>query len=113
MPLQERMIDAFSVMIVGMGTVVLSLWVIGEVFAFLRWCFHSKANPQSAAPMVEAHPGDDPAELVALLTAAATAAVGKRVVVQRVKFIHPDTVVGWAEAGRTSIQTSHNLRRGL
>lgn len=113
MPLSERVIEAMSVAIVGMGTVFLSLWVIGEVFAGLRWCFRSKIAPPApepeAAPL-EAEP--DPHELVAVLTAAATAVVGRSVAVQRVTFISPDTVSGWAEAGRSRIQTSHSLRRG-
>lgn len=51
--------------------------------------------------------------LIAILAAAATAALGRRVVVRRITFINRDTVSGWAEAGRTSIQLSHNLRRTI
>jgi hypothetical protein len=51
------------------------------------------------------------ARLIAVLAAAATAALGKRVVVRRITFINQDTVSGWAEAGRNSIHQSHNLRR--
>jgi hypothetical protein len=52
-------------------------------------------------------------QLIAVLAAAATAALGRRVVVRRVTFINRNTISGWAEAGRTSIQLSHNLRRTI
>jgi hypothetical protein len=52
-------------------------------------------------------------ELIAVLTAAATVALGRRVAVRRVTFINRNTISGWAEAGRTSIQLSHNLRRTI
>jgi hypothetical protein len=51
--------------------------------------------------------------LIAVLATAATAALGHRVVVRRVTFINRNTISGWAEAGRTSIQLSHNLRRTI
>ncbi len=51
--------------------------------------------------------------LLAILVAAATAVTGRRVVLRRVTFIEQNTVSGWAEAGRNSIQTSHNLHRNV
>lgn len=50
-------------------------------------------------------------DLVAILTAAAMACLGRRVAVRRITFINQNTVSGWAEAGRLSIHTSHNVRR--
>jgi hypothetical protein len=63
------------------------------------------ANSHAAAAV-------DP-RLIAVLTAAATVALGRRVAVRRVTFINRNTISGWAEAGRTSIQLSHNLRRTI
>jgi hypothetical protein len=51
--------------------------------------------------------------LIPILAAAAAAAIGRRVVIRRITFINRDTVSGWAVAGRTSIQLSHNLRRTM
>lgn len=51
------------------------------------------------------------AKLVAVITAAAVAYLGRRVAVRRITFINQNTVSGWAEAGRLSIHTSHNVRR--
>jgi hypothetical protein len=50
-------------------------------------------------------------ELLVVLTAAATAALGTPVIVHRITFLNQNTVSGWAEAGRTSLHWSHNVRR--
>lgn len=49
--------------------------------------------------------------LIAIITAAAIAALGRPVVVRRLTFLDQNTVSGWAEAGRLMIQTSHNMIR--
>jgi Na+-transporting methylmalonyl-CoA/oxaloacetate decarboxylase gamma subunit len=114
---KEKLFDALTVSIVGMGTVFVSLWIIGELFTLLHRVIEaseSRATREEAdvstaavsASGVDAH-------LVPILIAAATAAVGRRVVVQRIRFINRNTVSGWAEAGRAAIQTSHNLRRKM
>lgn len=59
--------------------------------------------PKAPEPVVDA-------KLIAILTAAAMAAVGRAVVVRRVTFINRRTVSGWAEAGRSDIHTSHQVR---
>jgi hypothetical protein len=50
-------------------------------------------------------------ELIVLLTAAATAALGTPAVVRRITFLDQKTVSGWAEVGRTALHWSHNLPR--
>jgi hypothetical protein len=50
-------------------------------------------------------------ELLVVLTAAATAALGTPVVVRRITFLDTRTVSGWAEVGRTALHWSHNLPR--
>jgi hypothetical protein len=75
--------------------------------------------PRPAAATKSARPATSPAvqggladtKLVAVITAAAMAYLGKRVAVRRITFINQNTVSGWAEAGRLSIHTSHNVRR--
>jgi hypothetical protein len=67
-----------------------------------------------AGPLVEPvkAAGDLPdGHLVAIVTAAAVAALGRPVVVRRLTFLNQNTVSGWAEAGRLMIQTSHNMQR--
>jgi hypothetical protein len=113
MSLNEKLLDATTLAIVGMGTVLVCLWLIGDIFALLRRAFggappvnvaHGDSAPHGSAPAIDAH-------LIPLITAAATVALGRRVMVHRITFINSNTVSGWAEAGRTSIHLSHNLRR--
>jgi Na+-transporting methylmalonyl-CoA/oxaloacetate decarboxylase gamma subunit len=113
MSLNEKLLDATTLTIVGMGTVLVCLWLIGDIFNLLRRMFGGvppAAAVKSAAHSVEAPTGIE-AHLIPIITAAATAAVGGRVMVHRITFINSNTVSGWAEAGRTSIHQSHNLRR--
>jgi len=100
--------------------VVIGICVAAGVFAL--WLFNSRSrtgqeDEQGTLYLVSNHQSVGEEEinprLIAILTAAATAALGRRVVVRRITFINRDTVSGWAEAGRTSIQLSHNLRRTI
>jgi Na+-transporting methylmalonyl-CoA/oxaloacetate decarboxylase gamma subunit len=120
MTLGEKIVDALTVTTVGMGTVFVSLWLIGELFTLLHRYFErrergstdeSDAQPGEAAQAAAASGID--AHLVPILIAAATAAVGRRVILRRIRFINRNTVSGWAEAGRAAIQTSHNIRRKM
>ena len=112
MSLDEKLLDATTLTIVGMGTVLVCLWLIGDIFNLLGRLFsstppvakHAVGDGVVAASGIDAH-------LIPIITAAATAAVGRRVMVHRITFINSNTVSGWAEAGRTSIHQSHNLRR--
>ncbi len=119
MTLGEKLADAFTVAVVGMGTVFVALWLIGEVFTLLHRFFERREGGHAIES--EAQSGDQaPAEvsatdshLVPILVAATTAALGRRVVVRRIKFINRNTISGWAEAGRAEIQSSHNIRRRM
>jgi len=121
MTLAEKLVDALTVTVVGMGTVFVSLYIMGELFTLLHRYFHGHpdsevADPAMVASVAVPSAGEDPLsdpKLVAVLVAAATVAIGRRVAVRRITFINRNTVSGWAEAGRTSIQTSHNLRRTM
>jgi Na+-transporting methylmalonyl-CoA/oxaloacetate decarboxylase gamma subunit len=113
MTLSEKLLDAATLTIVGMGTVFLCLWLMGEIFDVLRKMFNPtpvSAQPKVSAPAKIAAPKPE-AHLIPLITAAAMAVVGKPVVVRRITFINSNTVSGWSEAGRTSIHQSHNLHR--
>ena len=122
MTLAEKVRDALAVTIVGMGTVFVSLYLMGELFALLHRYFHGRAasdEPELASQAKSARtpePALDPRlnpVLIPVLVAAATAVVGRRVLVRRITFVNRNTVSGWGEAGRASIQTSHNLRRSI
>lgn len=95
-----------------LAIVIFALCVVGGISVLLFYLAIVRPKRGEAA---SARPGasGDPLSphLVAVLTAAALAAVGRRAAVRRITFINRDTVSGWATAGRTSIQLSHNLRR--
>ena len=113
MTLSEKLVDATTVTLVGMGTVFVSLWVIGELFLLLHRWFESREGIATAqeSPLAEEAAAMVDAQLVPVIVAAATAALGRQVVVRRITFINRDTVSGWAEAGRTLQHSSHNFRR--
>lgn len=74
---------------------------------------NSTTNPASdnpASEVVSSSQAITP-ELLVVLTAAATAALGTPVIVHRITFLNQNTVSGWAEAGRTSLHWSHHVRR--
>lgn len=122
----EKLLDSITVTVVGMGIVVMALLVMGEIFKLLGQLLASPppiedkprpssiptVSPQDARPesrSVDSEPTDS--QLIVILAAAATAALGRRVKVRRITFINHNTVSGWAEAGRIFIQTSHNIQR--
>jgi hypothetical protein len=150
MSLDNKLIDATTLTIVGVVTVVVCLWLIGDIFVLLRKLLSPKstrvplrtvplrpaavapatvATPAPAKPVAPLAPLTQPvpapqapilqgpivqgieAHLIPIITAAAAAVIGRPVVVHRITFINSNTVSGWAEAGRTSIHQSHNLRR--
>lgn len=98
-----------------------SLLLIGFVLSGLLvvvWRFFaSQAAPDNSqdSPLPDEHSvidsPEDRDELLVVLAAAATAALGQHVVVRRVTFLNQNTVSGWAEAGRTSLHWSHNVPR--
>ena len=69
-------------------------------------------EPATGWPAPSMH---DP-KLIAILTAAATAALGQQVVVKKVtakpRRAAPPPASVWAEIGRVLVQSSHNLHRG-
>lgn len=100
--------------------VVVAICVVAGVFAL--WFFNSRSrtgNMDGGELLTQRSDRQKSTEeelsplLIAVLAAAATAALGRRVAIRRITFINRDTVSGWAEAGRTSIQMSHNLRRTI
>ena len=99
----------------GMVIGLIALSIVVAILVVLYRSAHDRRNRGKAAAKPGLSPSSTslPPHLVAVLTAAAVAAIGRRVTVRRITFINRDTVSGWATAGRTSIQMSHNLRRTM
>jgi Na+-transporting methylmalonyl-CoA/oxaloacetate decarboxylase gamma subunit len=115
--LSERLEKGLLLMVVGMGVVFVALVLIGVCISLLGWWLRNlEAKPlelEEESSIVQTTGGGDQSELIAVLTAAAMAIVGKSVNVRKVTFINQNTVSGWAEVGRVAIHTSHNLRRNM
>ena len=81
--------------------------LVGVLYAFQAVSRRQAAATSSAAPAA-AEEGITP-ELVAVLAAAATAALGKAVVVRRIHALRPAGQENWSRVGRIDILRSHRL----
>src|SRR5690606_7611656 len=104
--------------VVGISVVFSALVLIGSFIALLGRIFSEKPDPVAAEPVLKPVEGVPQSaqinpQTLAVLTAAAVAAVGRPVRLQRITFINHNTISAWAERGRVSIHGSHNVRRTL
>lgn len=114
----EDLMGSLALAVVGMTVVFSGLLLINWFIALLGKLMNAKAAPEevvlAAAPaQATPTPAESDAKTVAVITAAAFAAVGRPVRVQRITFINHNTISAWAERGRVSIHGSHNIRRPL
>lgn len=109
--------DALILAAVGIVVVFSALALIGGFIGLLGKVFAEREMSVVSPEVTSAHGmavgGDIDARTVAVLTAAAMAAVGQPVRLQRITFINRNTVSAWSERGRVSIHASHNVRRSL
>ena len=119
------LIESLWLALVGMGGVFASLALLAGLFAGLsaldrwltRWRTRRAALP-AAVPPAPALPGaaeagveQEEEELVAVLAAAASVALRRRVKVRSVQRVAPGSGNAWAAAGRLSIMASHAIDR--
>lgn len=112
----ENLIDALLLGAVGMTVVFAGLLLINWFISLLAKLLVAEESPVERVPVTVPAKALEPAgaigpKTVAVITAAAVAAVGRPVRVQRITFINHNTISAWAERGRVSIQGSHNVRR--
>ena len=82
--------------------------LVGVLYAFQALTRRQAAV--AAATAVSAVPdGEVSSELVAVLAAAATAALGRSVVVRRIHVLRPAGQENWSRVGRIDILRSHRL----
>lgn len=110
--------EALLLAIVGMTVVFAALVLIGAfIFMLGKLLAERPKKPIVQPDAASAHSmpleGELDARTVAIITAAAVAAVGGPVRVQRITFINRNTISAWAERGRVSIHASHNVKRSL
>ncbi len=109
--------EALILAAVGVTVVFGALVFIGSFIYLLGKVFAEREVPVVSPTATSAHSmpvseGID-ARTIAVITAAAVAAVGRPIRLQRVTFINRNTVSAWSERGRVSIHASHNVRRSL
>jgi sodium pump decarboxylase gamma subunit len=116
----QRLNEALILMLVGMGVVFLALILLWAVIAIIdRLSDRSAAQAQAEgeaepapAPAPAAAPEPTPGEavdpeLLAVLTAAATAVLHRHVRISRVHFVRRHDEA-WAREGRRDVMTSHH-----
>jgi sodium pump decarboxylase gamma subunit len=110
--MSDRIAQSLTLMGVGMAvvfTALMLLWLAILIMDRLTdRAVPAEQPPQPKAPVSEASPpsGQHDPQLLAVLTAAATAAMGQRVKLRRVHFVgeaHDD----WTREGRRVVMTSH------
>ena len=82
--------------------------LVGVLYAFQALSRGRAATAEAAAASAVPEDGITP-ELVAVLAAAATAALGKSVVVRRIHVLRPPGQENWSRVGRIDILRSHRL----
>ena len=116
------MSDGYILMMVGMTVVFAALSLLLGAIVLLKRILDRP--PPIAPPAVaekakpEAGPGvksDEPLfddQLIAILTAAATAALGARARVYRVRFLEDEVIRdhGWVQQGRSELHMSHRRK---
>ncbi|MDX2175061.1 MAG: OadG family protein [Candidatus Sumerlaeia bacterium] len=70
-----------------------------------------KAETAAAAPAAAAEADGPSPELIAVIIAAATAAVGAPIRLRKVTYVNPTTAHAWSDSGRRAIHTSHRPQR--
>ncbi len=110
--------EAYVLALVGFAVVFVALMLIGGFIWLLGKVFRERhaevvAGPVKSAAHSMPPGGDVDARTIAVITAAAYAAVGWPVRVQRITFINHNTISAWAARGRATIHASHNVKRSL
>ena len=82
--------------------------LVGVLYAFQYVSRRQAAVTATAAAAAVPEDGVTP-ELVAVLAAAATAALGKSVIVRRINILRPTGQENWSRVGRIDILRSHRL----
>lgn len=82
------------------------IWLIGNAG---RWFAKKPQAAPASAGTPAAAPKTDPRDLVAVIAAAATVAIGSKVKVTRISFLAQHDATTWTEAGVHGIMASHTI----
>ena len=107
--------QSLILLVVGMGGVFAALLLLAGMIWLLKWAdefangLRIRRYAREAESAAEEEGLND--EIVAVLTAAATAAARRRVRVKTVRFLAPLTAGAWSSSGRLNIMASHQISR--
>ncbi len=89
------------------------LFVVTWGLRFTALKMHRKNHPQQVHSEVAADEGDLPEdeEIIAVLAAAATAALKRRIVLRRVRFLQHSGGSAWSVTGRLNVMGSHLITK--
>jgi hypothetical protein len=113
------MFDQFTaslvLLVVGMGGVFISLLALaGMIWLFKaadEWLNQRRIRQYAETAIASGEPDGINDELVAVITAAATAAAERSVRVRKVRFLSPIAAGAWASSGRLNVMASHQISR--
>lgn len=112
--MEENIIIATEMLVVGLSTV----FIVLSAFAFVIWFLKkvdSRLLNNEAASAVKVTDSlfiekQSDSELVAVISAAATAIIGAKVKVRKIHFLdHQPDEANWTNTGRLNIMGSHNI----
>ena len=103
------MMSPYVVALVCMSVVMCVMTLLVSVLYALQAVSRRQAAAAASAAAAALPDGGITPELVAVLAAAATAALGKPVVVRRINVLRPTGQENWSRVGRIDILRSHRL----
>ncbi len=111
----DNLLESLILLVVGMGGVFAALLLLAGMIWLLRWAdeWLNQRRILAYAQKVETHAVDTDLndEVIAVLAAAASSTLKKRVTVRRVRFLSPRSGSTWASSGRLNIMASHLIQR--
>ncbi|MDD3124363.1 MAG: OadG family transporter subunit [Candidatus Kapabacteria bacterium] len=113
--MNDNVLLATQMLVIGVGGVFVALIFFAIVIAIIRdaksW-FGKKQQPAaavSAEKSVVSVPKEDPRDIVAIISAAAEVAYGKRVKITKISFLQSHADSGWTEYSRLGTMSNHNI----
>jgi sodium pump decarboxylase gamma subunit len=111
----ENFVESLLLLTAGMAVTLTALSFLAGMIWAMKWG-DEKLNARKIrtyAQKVETRQLDDEVndEVVAVIAAAATAAIKKRVTIKRITFLSPGPGQAWAVTGRLNIMASHAIAK--
>lgn len=106
----QKLLTGIYLMVIGMGVVFLSLYLLMLVINGLGW-IQKKLEKKHSKPVIEPETtaeGMTPEE-AAVIAAAATEALAAKVEVQQIRLLQDNNQDAWSRMGRLDIMRSHNI----